>query len=62
MSDLSYDKWRRYIFDREASEDGDAWYWADDVGKLEMTNQQAARYTTRLFTEPGQALAAFSDA
>lgn len=61
MSDMSYEAWRSYIFDREASEDGDAWYWGD-LEPLKILPQQAAQYAARLFLESGKVLADFSDA
>ena len=61
MTDVSYDAWLRYIFDREASEEGEAWYWGD-LEHLELSPSRAALYTSRLFSESTEALCGFSDA
>lgn len=61
MTDVSYDVWLRYIFDREASEESEAWYWGD-LEHPELSPTRAALYTNRLFSECAEALSGFSDA
>ncbi len=62
MTEVTYEAWLRYLFDRAATEEGEAWYWDDELASLAVSPAQAALYTARLFAESARALSGFSDA
>jgi hypothetical protein len=61
LAEASYQDWLTYIFDREATEDGEAWYW-NEPAAIELSPQLAARYTTQAFGAAARTLGRYSDA
>lgn len=61
MAEASYQDWLTYIFDREATEDGEAWY-SSEPAAIELSPRRAAEYTTRAFGDAALTLRRYSDA
>src|SRR5688572_15809699 len=55
---IDFEGWVKYLFDRPVTDP--AWYW-DDEGGISLPPEKFIAYGTRLFSEAGDLLAAYSD-